>query len=390
MQKIAIDSLTVEVTRRCNMTPICAHCFRGKPQNIDLSSQAIDNLLDQIVEIGDLNITGGEPMLHLSAIRHIFEKIKEKRIELTRFVMTTNALLCPDEFIELIKDLDTYIHSQEKPIEFYEGVYINYSVDKYHNNSEGALFMEKCSLAFRDTKIKVIEEMSGGIPAAVGNAKLLPEAAYHSMFHTQIHKIEFRSDGVIPFCPTIQEYEEDRYAEIFDYDKAALILCPLYLNAKGLLYTTAANNEYVVADQLEPICDMNKGTEVFGAIQNYNVGKPFCFQCKAKPTSSKELVKQQINRQIQINNFMRNPLIAPIKEDREKATEIRNELIATQKAHPRLSLDEVVKICGVNYQLNNISTKSKDTAVLLAEMEKVTHLENERSKKGGNSYTGKN
>lgn len=33
MEKIAVDVLSLEVTRRCNMQPPCAHCFRGKAQN---------------------------------------------------------------------------------------------------------------------------------------------------------------------------------------------------------------------------------------------------------------------------------------------------------------------------------------------------------------------
>lgn len=45
-----------EITRRCNLC--CAHCFRGDPQNVDISEEIIDRSLDQISSCFSFDVTG--------------------------------------------------------------------------------------------------------------------------------------------------------------------------------------------------------------------------------------------------------------------------------------------------------------------------------------------
>ena len=42
--KFDIQSLTLEVTRRCNLA--CEHCMRGDAQNVDMTYEMVDKILD--------------------------------------------------------------------------------------------------------------------------------------------------------------------------------------------------------------------------------------------------------------------------------------------------------------------------------------------------------
>ena len=163
--KIALDSLVIEVTRRCNMKPICSHCFRGNPENIDINLKAVDNVLDQVVELGDVKMTGGEPLLNISGIKYIFSGIKERNIILTNFVITTNGLVFSNEFVDLIKDISEYLTKWK------DGkIFLFCSVDKYHNNNWGKDFISNCKKEFECLdNVFVMEEFSGGNPIKVGN-----------------------------------------------------------------------------------------------------------------------------------------------------------------------------------------------------------------------------
>lgn len=45
-QTIAVDSLILEITRRCNMK--CLHCLRGESENLDMSIKMVDAVFSQI------------------------------------------------------------------------------------------------------------------------------------------------------------------------------------------------------------------------------------------------------------------------------------------------------------------------------------------------------
>ena len=67
-----------EVTRRCNFK--CEHCMRGDAQNVDLSENAIDNLLNQTLAFGDILFTGGEPLMALDKIEYIIDGMIKRKI----------------------------------------------------------------------------------------------------------------------------------------------------------------------------------------------------------------------------------------------------------------------------------------------------------------------
>lgn len=71
---IRIDSLILEVTRRCNMC--CPHCLRGDAENMDADIDLIPQIFEGITEVGTLTFSGGEPSLNTKYIRRTAHSLK--------------------------------------------------------------------------------------------------------------------------------------------------------------------------------------------------------------------------------------------------------------------------------------------------------------------------
>ncbi|MFI3307078.1 MAG: radical SAM protein [Mycoplasmatota bacterium] len=87
--KVQVDVLLMETTRRCNMQ--CAHCMRGPKENVDMSFDIIDELLENIDYIYIANFVGAEPSLYIDLIEYFFKRVKEKNIGLGGFWISTNG-----------------------------------------------------------------------------------------------------------------------------------------------------------------------------------------------------------------------------------------------------------------------------------------------------------
>lgn len=129
MNKFYFKTLSIEVTRRCNMS--CAHCMRGNSQNIDISLVDIKNILKHTKDIHHLNITGGEPSLNTDAIRYILKLLKQFNIHVHDFYIVTNGSLfsISKEFIEVCSDLYEYQEEKEDNHSM-----LDMSDDKYHDS----------------------------------------------------------------------------------------------------------------------------------------------------------------------------------------------------------------------------------------------------------------
>lgn len=96
-ENITLDSLMFEITRRCNMK--CEHCLRGEAQDMDISPEVIDRVLDKVDYIGQISFTGGEPSLKPDIMLYILEKCQEKKIEVGSFYLATNAKEVSTQFL---------------------------------------------------------------------------------------------------------------------------------------------------------------------------------------------------------------------------------------------------------------------------------------------------
>lgn len=341
MNKIAIDCVVVEVTRRCNMKPICAHCFRGMPQNSDISTTAIDNLLAQVNEIGDLNFNGGEPLLNLTAIKYIFEKIKENNIKVSYASIVTNGLLCPDDFIDLVRDIDDYIRRWFPNDGATPHVTIGISQDKYHNNADGKMFISKCKEAFSGRSIPVLPQMGGGNPMRTGRAKELP------ILETVCFKWPFDVAAAIDYwepntkLPTCMEFNPK---VVQGRKHTPIVLCPLYLSATGKLYTKSlgANSEYTYMDMSPPICDLTDNVDILSAVKAYNRGRKTCKNCmkerQKQPIPVVELYNYEADNFLKTNLLVQEPAYNYSEEDRSLAKEDMQEILSLYREFDNTNL----------------------------------------------------
>ncbi len=122
-----IDSLILEVTRRCNLK--CAHCLRGEAQNLDISNETIKALIDSVDGIGNVTFTGGEPALNLPAIEYFFEYAATQGKLPYSFYIVTNGTVNSEPLAMLT--LKWWPLMEERD---YCGVAI--SVDEYHEQWE--------------------------------------------------------------------------------------------------------------------------------------------------------------------------------------------------------------------------------------------------------------
>lgn len=130
MEKLKLKTLSIEITRRCNMS--CSHCMRGDAQDLDISHKDIRHVLKNIRYTGYLIITGGEPSLNIKAIRYILKQVKHFGIEVYGFYIVTNGSQhsISDEFINICSGL--YAYQQKKDMEGSRHM-LEMSDDRFHD-----------------------------------------------------------------------------------------------------------------------------------------------------------------------------------------------------------------------------------------------------------------
>lgn len=91
-----IDSLIIEVTRRCNME--CGHCLRGDAQNMDIQLKHVKSIAQKLSHVGTITFTGGEPSLASGKILEILEIFKKNDVSVGNFYIATNGKAVGDDF----------------------------------------------------------------------------------------------------------------------------------------------------------------------------------------------------------------------------------------------------------------------------------------------------
>ena len=126
-----LDSLVLEVTRRCNLT--CAHCLRGDAQVLDMTGTVIDATLRGVTSISNVTFSGGEPTLNIPIIRYFTKQVKKLGIDLSSFYLATNGLDPSFEVVHALIDLYTLVDSPEY-------CQLAWSNDNYHGTKEPKLY----------------------------------------------------------------------------------------------------------------------------------------------------------------------------------------------------------------------------------------------------------
>lgn len=127
MYKANIYNLVLEVTRKCNLC--CEHCLRGDAEQMDMSNGLVDQLLDNVSSIGSVTFSGGEPTLNIPLIRHFFEEVRRRKIELGSFFVVTNGITNQMDLALLLLENIPYCYEKEM-------CGVACSVDNFHDNDE--------------------------------------------------------------------------------------------------------------------------------------------------------------------------------------------------------------------------------------------------------------
>jgi len=159
-----IDSLVIEVTRRCNMS--CHHCLRGDAENMDMNLDYVRSLFSKIDTVNTLTITGGEPSLVPQIINKIIDISNEENVYVGRFYLVTNAKKITMEFITVLLRLYTeWVNYYEDEIPL-----VQWSNDYYHDDvdKEGIRLLKGLSFATPkyykdDTEYRCIDEGNASI-----------------------------------------------------------------------------------------------------------------------------------------------------------------------------------------------------------------------------------
>ena len=86
-----INSLVIEITRRCNMQ--CMHCLRGEAQGLSFNPEILDEFLriNRVEYIGDIVFTGGEPSLEGDKINQCIDVLAANKVDVSNFYIATNG-----------------------------------------------------------------------------------------------------------------------------------------------------------------------------------------------------------------------------------------------------------------------------------------------------------
>ncbi len=112
----ALHDLAIETTRRCNLR--CGHCMRGEAQNIDISKEIVDMVLDndEIARIDHICFSGGEPTLNPEIIIYAIDKIISERKNVFEVVTVTNGQIFNRELVEAFNRFNQYRNERLRQI----------------------------------------------------------------------------------------------------------------------------------------------------------------------------------------------------------------------------------------------------------------------------------
>lgn len=237
-QKLYLNALTFEVTRKCNLN--CMHCFCGEPEDLNLPENVIDKVLDQVERVKRIALTGGEPMLVPDIVEHIVDKIIKNHTKLLAFTCVVNGTIMDDRAISFMNSFnriatyinDTYREQWGGQDYGHKVAEIIISVDEYHKNDPGkALNLYK---KYANNLVHVITQnniedlmeyrnrkKSKGLPD-IDNAG---RAEINNIGYNKCHcRSEY--DRNIECCSICHRVEADE-------DERHMIKCPILISANG-------------------------------------------------------------------------------------------------------------------------------------------------------------
>lgn len=123
MKKYAVERLTVEIGRWCNMT--CDHCLKGEREKLAIRPEYFNTFLDNITIVNILDFIGGESVFYIKEMRKILEIFKKKNVSINYVRVHSNILIRSEEFVSFMNEIGLYSNHPEN-------VKLFISKDKFH------------------------------------------------------------------------------------------------------------------------------------------------------------------------------------------------------------------------------------------------------------------
>ena len=230
MNRLIINDLCIEVTRRCVMK--CAHCMRGEAQNINLQLDKINQLFNNnssdIIKINRLALTGREPTLNSEAIIKIVSHIINQNIKLNAFVMVTNGSNYNQKIINILNLLYRYyLENKDK-----NGFNLICSLDQFHKSPSQETLEKYIRLPyFIHNRITINNNDIICLGRAYENSLGNPKSYYYQQ-------------------SLYQQCLKNNLPIIYKYKTGKISIDKLYLNARGLYGFHIIDATYDMIDSL--------------------------------------------------------------------------------------------------------------------------------------------
>ena len=89
MKRYRFSALGIEITRRCNKK--CPHCARGSTQNMTMSEEVIDRIINNAESVEHVTIGSGEALACLKLLTGIMIDVCFSVLRLKYFVSLNTA-----------------------------------------------------------------------------------------------------------------------------------------------------------------------------------------------------------------------------------------------------------------------------------------------------------
>ena len=152
MKKYKFHELGLEITRRCNKK--CAHCLRGEAQNITMTHDMIDKIIDDVEDVFALVLLSGEVLLEIDTIEYLIQKINKSHWHTKVIQFTTNGTILDKRVIDILQTFCTGDNGRY--------ILIRISNDQFHNSEEytKAYIFYKELIEEANKRIKAINHLS--------------------------------------------------------------------------------------------------------------------------------------------------------------------------------------------------------------------------------------
>lgn len=189
--------IAFELTRKCNLK--CAHCLRGEWQNLTMTKEVIDKMLEVSSGIDFIFFTGGEPFLAPDLIEHIVDRVIALDFDAKYISVITNGTILNSLGIRSVQAMNRFAEWSYKKNGIEQAASITISNDIYHGTTpQEAVDFYSAYVNEKYTKVEIQEKETDQLEN-LGRAKInhLPETIQVKV-HALPRRIRINEDNSIP------------------------------------------------------------------------------------------------------------------------------------------------------------------------------------------------